>query len=106
MSSANINTGLDLETLRRRCDEGEEFEYLLFWGHSVPKGGKVGKTCLSQWYPSPFTIDGVLYRTAEHYMMANKARLFGDDDKLAEILAAEKPPQVRTPFYRARPCSV
>ena len=32
----------------------------------------------SQWHPSPFEIDGVRYVTAEQYMMAEKARLFGD----------------------------
>lgn len=84
----------DLESLRGRCDSGEEFTYLLFYGHTVPKGGKVGKTCLSQWYPAEFTAEGAVYRTAEHYMMAEKARLFGDEDKLSEILACEKPGQV------------
>ena len=90
-----VTTTLDLHSLRGRCNAGEDFKYLLFWGHTVPKGGKVGKTCLSQWYPAPFTVDGVLYRTAEQFMMAEKARLFGDEEKLVQILAAEKPPQVR-----------
>lgn len=92
MTSTTVS--LNLETLRRRCEAGEDFTYLLFWGHTVPKGGKVGKTCMSQWYPAPFSVDGVLYRTAEHYMMAEKARLFGDDEKLVEILTADKPVQV------------
>lgn len=88
------HSGLDLQVLRERCDAGEEFDFLLFWGHTVPKDGKVGKTCLSQWYPAPFTVDGVLYPTAEHYMMAEKARLFNDEEMLVNILNDEKPGQV------------
>jgi ribA/ribD-fused uncharacterized protein len=45
----------------------------------------------SQWHPSPFMLEGVLYNTAEQYMMAEKARLFGDEAIHARILAAEHP---------------
>jgi ribA/ribD-fused uncharacterized protein len=40
----------------------------------------------SQWADTPFDIDGVTYHTAEHYMMAEKARLFKDSKIEAEIL--------------------
>ena len=33
-----------------------------------------------------FTIDGVCYHTTEQYIMASKARLFGDEETLAEII--------------------
>lgn len=79
---------LDLNTLRQRCSNGETFEYLYFWGHQPSKTGKITKSCFSQWYESSFTIDGVFYPTAEHWMMAAKARLFEDDETLAEILVA------------------
>lgn len=46
---------------------------------------------LSQWWPAPFTLDGVRYATAEHWMMAGKARLFNDPDGLAAVLAAASP---------------
>jgi ribA/ribD-fused uncharacterized protein len=36
----------------------------------------------------PFTVDDVVYATAEHWMMAGKARLFRDDQALAAVLAA------------------
>jgi ribA/ribD-fused uncharacterized protein len=36
-------------------------------------------------------VDGVTYPTAEHWMMAGKARLFGDDAALARILGAPQP---------------
>jgi ribA/ribD-fused uncharacterized protein len=58
-------------------NRGNKVKYILFWGHQKPKSG-VSKTCFSQWYESGFEIDGITYQTAEHYMMAEKARLFGD----------------------------
>jgi len=49
------------------------------------------KGILSQWYPSKFVVDGVVYWTAEHWMMSEKARLFGDEETLDEILKADSP---------------
>ncbi|WP_221353999.1 NADAR family protein [Streptomyces beigongshangae] len=68
---------------------GTKVKYLYFWGHRARADGRIGASCLSQWWPSPFTADGVGYRTAEHWMMAHKARLFGD--ARAERLALEAP---------------
>ena len=64
--------------------------YVFFWGHTA-KSGSVGKECLSQWYPAAFTEDGVVYPSAEHYMMAGKARLFEDAHALSAILTAATP---------------
>ena len=44
-----------------------------------------------QWTPSPFTIDGDTYSCAEQFMMAEKARLFGDEHTRAKILATDSP---------------
>lgn len=44
-----------------------------------------------QWTPSPFVIDGQTYNCAEQYMMAEKARLFGDEATRARILATDSP---------------
>lgn len=82
---------LDLNTLRKRCKDGESFEYLYFWGHQKAKSGKITKSCFSQWYPSPFLVAEVQYATAEHWMMASKARLFKDDETLAQILETMDP---------------
>ena len=70
---------------------GQQTKFLFFWGHQPQPDGTVGRGCLSQWWPAPFTVDRVTYPTAEHWMMAGKARLFGDDDALAAVLAAERP---------------
>ncbi|MEU0669555.1 NADAR family protein [Streptomyces lavendulocolor] len=68
---------------------GARVKFLHFWGHTPKRDGTLGASCLSQWWPSPFTVDGVEYATAEHWMMASKARLFGDTD--AERQAVEAP---------------
>lgn len=86
-----LGTEMDRQELSTRMAAGERFEFVFFWGHSVPKDGSIAKTCFSQWYPAPFTVDGTTYATAEHWMMAGKARLFGDDEMLAEIIAAPNP---------------
>ncbi len=70
-------------------------EWLMFWGHRPQADGSVGKGCLSQWWPCRFSVDGVAYASAEHWMMAGKARLFGDDDALTRILAAATPAEAK-----------
>jgi hypothetical protein len=50
---------------------------------------------LSQWWPVTFTVDGVSYPSAEHWMMAGKARLFGDEEGLAAVLRAASPGAVK-----------
>lgn len=72
-------------------NKGNSVEYLFFYGHSVPKDGSVSRTCLSQWYPAKFEIDDVVYPTAEHYMMAQKAQLFEDEKSFEKIIAAKSP---------------
>lgn len=77
-------------------------DFLFFWGHRPSKDGRITASCLSQWWPSPFTVDGVTYQTAEHWMMAGKARLFGDEETAEKILAATDPKQVKALGRKAR----
>ncbi len=87
---------MDGQQLRRAILSGQRFSYLLFWGHETQTEGRLEPGCLSQWYTSPFEEDGVRYNTAEYYMMAAKARLFGDEEALAEILSDPEPRQARS----------
>ena len=82
---------MDLKSLRRAVQAGKRYKYLLFWGHRPRVRGVVDSTCLSNWFPACFEHEGVHYATAEHYMMAEKARLFGDEDALQRALAAKSP---------------
>jgi predicted NAD-dependent protein-ADP-ribosyltransferase YbiA (DUF1768 family) len=79
------------DQLLRFIQDGGQAKYLLFWGHRPPPAGGVGKGCLSQWWPAVFTVDGVSYSSAEHFMMAAKALLFGDADTAGRIRGAPHP---------------
>ncbi|WIV57761.1 NADAR family protein [Amycolatopsis nalaikhensis] len=91
-----------VEELTRALDAGKRFKYVYFWGHQPPRGGGVGSGCFSQWWPSPFELDGVRFATAEHYMMWRKARLFGDDEVAAQVLTARHPKQAKDFGRRVR----
>ena len=80
------------ELIERMPDE--TFKFLFFWGHSEPDG-VITKACLSQWYPSPFEVEGNHYSSAEHFMMAEKARLFDDSAVREEILACAHPAEAK-----------
>ncbi|MER5428718.1 NADAR family protein [Streptomyces sp. NPDC002588] len=84
-----------VEALVRAVRAGAAIKYLHFWGHKPRPDGRVGKSCLSQWWPSPFVVEGVGYATAEHWMMAEKARLFGDAEAETQALAAGHPSQAK-----------
>lgn len=55
-------------------------QFVFFWG-GWP----------SQWAKSSFEIDGVPYNCCEQFMMAEKARVFGDTAIEAEILTTDSP---------------
>ena len=86
-----MSTPVDREDLIARLEAGETFAFLPFWGHTPKKDGTNREACFSQWYAAPFDVDGVTYPTCEHYMMAGKARLFGDESSLRRILGTEDP---------------
>jgi ribA/ribD-fused uncharacterized protein len=90
-STAVSDPILDIESLRAAARRGQRLKYIHFWGHQASAGGAIGKECLSQWWPAPFQIDGQRYPTAEHFMMAEKARLFGDTRTLERILSSPSP---------------
>jgi ribA/ribD-fused uncharacterized protein len=79
------------DQLRSLIRGGARPRYLLFWGHQPPPAGGVGKGCLSQWWPAAFTVDGHSYPSAEYFMMAGKASLFGDAETAARIRQAPHP---------------
>jgi ribA/ribD-fused uncharacterized protein len=92
LQSAAVTTPEErLERLLVDDTAGVPIKVLPFWGHQPEPDGSVGRGCLSQWWPCAFTVDGVEYASAEHWMMAGKARLFGDADGLAAVLAARSP---------------
>lgn len=66
-------------------------KYTYFYGTS----GKYG--CFSQWYEAQFVgDDGITYRSAEQYMMAQKAILFKDDKVLSSIMKATTQKEIKS----------
>jgi ribA/ribD-fused uncharacterized protein len=82
---------MGMEELIEQVSSNRRIKYLFFWGHAPRRDGSIGASCLSQWWPSPFVVDGVRYATAEHWMMAGKARLFGDAEAERQALDAGSP---------------
>lgn len=79
-----------VETLKDMADRNRDIPVIYFWGHT-PNPKKITAACFSQWYDCRLEFDGVQYHTTEQYMMASKARLFGDDGVLNEIMEAPTP---------------
>jgi ribA/ribD-fused uncharacterized protein len=88
-----IETVADLTQV---VEQGERVKFLFFWGHQPEPDGRVGASCLSQWWPQKFTVDGIGFATAEHYMMWRKAKLFGDLASAERILSAKHPHRAKT----------
>ena len=85
-----------LSWLIDKFDKGEYAEFILFWGHVNDKHTRQGEYMLSQWYPSPFSVNEIVYKSAGQWMMARKALLFGDREAYKKILEADRPDQVRS----------
>ncbi len=81
--------------LKKQVAENKLVDFLFFWGHQPSKDGSIIKTCMSQWWPVNFEEEGIVYKTAEHYMMAGKARLFGDKEILEKIISKTSPKDVK-----------
>lgn len=49
----------------------------------------------SQWHPSRFVVDGATYENCEQFMMAEKARLFGDAASLRMVMGTSDPKRAK-----------
>ena len=94
-AAADATRARSREELIAAVEAGAAPKWLMFWGHRPEADGSAGKGSLSQWWPCPFTVDGVAYASAEHWMMARKAVLFGDEEALPKILEARTPAEAK-----------
>lgn len=67
----------------------EKASFVYFWGHTQKDPNQVDHSCFSQWYSAQFEFNGTIFLTAEHFMMAEKARLFEDTDTYHRIMSAQ-----------------
>lgn len=71
------------------------FVFRPFYGHTPREDGALSDACFSQWWPCGFEVEGVRYLTAEQFMMAGKARVFGDEPALEKILSERSPSKAK-----------
>ena len=84
-----------IDQLKDSLQDDKSVKFLFFWGHTNKDNETAGKFCFSQWYPSPFEVEGVVYPTAEHWMMAKKALLFDDFEIYNSILNTQNPAEAK-----------
>lgn len=63
-------------------------DFLFFWGNDNRKP-------FSQWQPSAFTTGEYTFPTAEHWMMLQKALLFGDEESAKIIMSDPDPSEAK-----------
>ena len=80
----------------------ENGKFLFFWGHQALKNGEIGKSCFSQWFEINFKFEENNYTTAEHWMMAEKARLFNHKEILIQVLKSNLAGEVKKLVDRLR----
>jgi ribA/ribD-fused uncharacterized protein len=90
-----MKSNYDLDWLIKTFESGAALEFVYFWGHTSKRKDLVDQSCLSQWFNSPFTLGGIVYKTAEHWMMAQKALLFNDHSRFESIIQCETPKEAK-----------
>ncbi|WP_432651063.1 NADAR family protein [Huintestinicola sp.] len=67
---------------------------IFFWKHH-PVLDSVGRECFSQWYEAGFSVGHRHFWCAEQFMMAEKARLFGDTEAYEKIMASKEQSEIK-----------
>ena len=97
---------MSVELPKRIGDGNPAKPPVLFYGSKpMVKDGTIleeNKHWFSQFYDCMFKEDQTWYSCAEQYMMAEKARLFGDDEAEKKIMAAEKPRSMKAHGRKVR----
>jgi len=68
----------------------QKFEAVFFHKPEEPHG------YLSNWYPSLFTVDDIMFSSAEQYIMYQKCIMFGDTASAQKVLATDDPQKQQT----------
>lgn len=80
-----------LEDLKKAYSKGQHYKFLFFWGHTPDPAGLYNRDLLKSVVVARFEVDGITYSCAEQFMMAEKARMFHDEEMLSLILEAKQP---------------
>jgi ribA/ribD-fused uncharacterized protein len=84
----------NLNWLIDKIDSGGNIKYIFFWSHRNNEK-EITKSCLSQWYEVKFLYEKIEYKSAEHWMMAQKARLFKSNDIFDKIIKCITPGEAK-----------
>jgi len=84
-----------IDWLTDKFEKGDSLKFLYFWGHTKKRNQEVGNFCFSQWYECSFKVNGLIYKTTEHWMMAQKALLFDNKDIFEKIVKCNKPAEAK-----------
>ena len=76
-----------------------EMEFVFFW---KPQDEMINESCLGQWQLSEFSVDMDDYCCAEQYMMAEKARLFKDEEICNVIMKSKDPKEMKSLGKKAK----
>ena len=90
-----MTTHYDINWLTKKFESGDTLKYIFFWGHTNKYNEEVGKFCFSQWFECPFTVNNLTYKTAEHWMMAQKALLFNNLENFDKIINCNEPGEAK-----------
>ncbi|AXG68733.1 N-glycosidase YbiA [Kordia sp. SMS9] len=84
-----------LQHIQYEFNSKKRLKFIFFWGHQPAKDGSVTKSCFSQWWEDGFTVKNETFKTAEHWMMAEKARIFNDEEKRNKVLTVNHPHEAK-----------
>ncbi len=83
---------MGVDTIGEFENDGEKYnkahpaDQCVFFWHEYEENGE-----FSNWYPSQFTVEGVSYKHVEQFIMAQKAKHFGDDLIYRAIMRTDDP---------------
>ena len=81
---------LPLELATYQAAEKRDDRALVFHGEWLP---------YSNFHPSPFLVDGILFKSAEHYIQYQKSLFFGDSITANQILKSQTPIEAKRLSY-------
>ena len=90
-----IEQKYSVQLLKEIYNKNNEIGFVLFWQPEYNNNGRLSNGCLSQWHMCSFVVDGITYNCMEQFMMAAKAKLFGDDEILKEIMQSTEPKEIK-----------
>lgn len=98
----NAASSRSIGDLLNMINQGVVPEYVFFWREIPKEPGCIDESCLSNWFPAMFQFEDIIYLTTEHFMMAEKAKLFSDWEIRDEIISANSPKQAKALGRRVR----